>query len=103
MGKKVCWALFYLDIEKHAREIESCKKFMCRNTLFFVNNTSLKLVKNQAKAKQHPQAEVLLFENYSLSSSILSSKNSKYKLTTGKFTSMLVSIDYMIYYNENEK
>ena len=37
----------------------------------------LKLTKNQAKAKQHPEAELFLFENCSLSSSTLSSKNSK--------------------------
>ena len=37
----------------------------------------LKLAKNQAKAKQHPEAELLLFENYSLSSSTLSSKNKR--------------------------
>ena len=60
----------------------------------------MKLVKNQAKAKQHPQAEVSLFENYSLSSSMLSSKNIKCKLTTGKFTGMFVS---MRLYDENEK
>ena len=46
--------------------------FIC-NT--FTSNTRLKLVKNQAKAKQHPEAKLLLFENYSLSSSMLSSKN----------------------------
>ena len=37
--------------------------------LFFIsniciNNAILKLAKNQAKAKQHPEAELLLFENY---------------------------------------
>ena len=36
----------------------------------------MKLVKNQAKAKEHPEAEILLFEN-SLSSSTLSSKNKR--------------------------
>ena len=35
----------------------------------------LKLTKSQANAKQHPEAELLLFENYSHSSSTLSSKN----------------------------
>ena len=50
------------------------------NTRFFISNTfisnaRLKLGKNQAKAKQHPEAELLLFENYSLSPSTLSSKN----------------------------
>ena len=29
----------------------------------FISTTKLKLAKNQAKAKQHPQAELLLFEN----------------------------------------
>ena len=33
--------------------------------------------KNQAKAKQHPEAELLLFENYLLSSSTLSLKNNR--------------------------
>ena len=52
---------------------------------FFISNTSpetmrklclstLKLAKTQAKAKQHPEAELLLFENYSLSLYTLSSK-----------------------------
>ena len=49
---------------------------------FFISNNSisrtrLKLAKNQAKAKQHFEIELFLFENYSLSSSISSSKNSK--------------------------
>ena len=34
---------------------------------FFFNNR-LKLVKNYAKAKQNPESELLLFENYLLSS-----------------------------------
>ena len=34
-------------------------------------------MKNQAKTKHHPQAEVSLFENYLLSSSTLSSKNNR--------------------------
>ena len=45
--------------------------FIC-NT--FINNARLKLVKNQANAKQHPEAELLLFENCSHSSSTLSFK-----------------------------
>ena len=49
----------------------------------FISNASLKLAKNQANAKQHPEAEFLLFENYWFSSSTLSSrKNRKY---SGKF------------------
>ena len=42
---------------------------------FFINNARLKLEKSQAKAKQQPETELLLIENYSLSSSMLSSKN----------------------------
>ena len=34
----------------------------------------MKLAKNQAKAEQHHETELLLIENYSLSSFILSSK-----------------------------
>ena len=46
----------------------------CRYTLFFISNTfisnaRLKLATNQEKAKQYPEDELLLFENYSLSSS----------------------------------
>ena len=37
----------------------------------------LKLTENQAKPKQHVEAELLLFENYLLPLSILSSKNNK--------------------------
>ena len=49
--------------------------FYIKNT--FTSNVKLKLVKNQANAKQHPEAELLLFENYSHSSSTLSSKNNR--------------------------
>ena len=35
----------------------------------------MKLAKNQANTKQHPEAELLLIENYSHSSSTLSNKN----------------------------
>ena len=51
-----------------------------RYTLFFISNTfisnaRLKLAKNQAKTTQHLEVELLLFENYLLSSSKRSSKN----------------------------
>ena len=47
--------------------------FFISNT--FITNASLKLAKTQANAKQHLQAEVLVFENYSHSPSTLLSKN----------------------------
>ena len=43
----------------------------------FISNARLKLEKNQANAKQHPEAELLLFENYSHSSFTLSSRNNR--------------------------
>ena len=36
--------------------------FLIRNT--FIRNAMMKLAKKQAKARQHSQAEFLLFENY---------------------------------------
>ena len=54
-----------------SRQPNDNHKELENDTLFykqhFISNTRLKLAKNQAKAKQHPEAEVLLFENYSLS------------------------------------
>ena len=46
--------------------------FFISNT--FISNARLKLAKNQVKAKQLPEAEPLLFENYSLSTPTLTSK-----------------------------
>ena len=43
----------------------------------FISNARLKLTKNQANAKEHPEAELLLLENYSNSSSKLSSKDNR--------------------------
>ena len=56
--------------------------FLIRTAHFFINNTfigntRLKLATDQAKAKQHPQAEAFLFENYLLSSSTLASRNNR--------------------------
>ena len=49
--------------------------FFVSNT--FISNTSLKLAKNQEKAKQHPKAELLLSENHLLYLSTFSSKNNR--------------------------
>ena len=46
--------------------------FIC-NT--FISNARLKLAKNKANAKPHPETELLLFENYSHSPYMLSCKN----------------------------
>ena len=55
--------------------LERITHFFISNT--FVSNTMLKLAKNQASAKQHPEAELLPRENYSHSSSMLSFKNNR--------------------------
>ena len=49
--------------------------FLISDTFISNANARLKLVKNQANAKQHPKAELSLFGNYSHSSSTLSYKN----------------------------
>ena len=59
-------------------------------TLFFISNTfitnaRLQMAKNQANAKQHSEAKLLLFENYTHSSFTLSSKNNRtYSKKNGK-------------------
>ena len=61
------------------------------------------MAKNQANAKQHPETELLLIENYSHSSSMLSSKNIRiYSKKLAKEQVGLYSWDYMINHNENE-
>ena len=49
--------------------------FFVSNT--FISNARLKLAKNQANAKQHPEAELLLFEDDSHSSAPLSLKSNR--------------------------
>ena len=77
------------------------------NKLFFISDTlisnaRLKLTKNQAKAKQHLEAELLLFENYLLSSSTFSSKNNRrYSKKWGLFKIRLLKWGYMINDTEN--
>ena len=76
-------------------------------TSFFIRNTSisnarLKLTKNQAKAKQHLEAELLIFENYSLSSSKLSSKNSSRYSKKYKKNNKCVCFNEVINDNGNE-
>ena len=63
----------------------------------------MKLVKNQAKAKQHPETELLGLEHYSFFSSSLSSKNnSRYSKKCTKKKVRPFKRGYMINDNENE-
>ena len=69
----------------------------------FISNVRLKLAKKRAKAKQHPEAELLLFENHSLSTSTLSSNNNRrYSKKRTKKQVRLFKQDYMINGNKNE-
>ena len=54
------------------------------------------MAKNQANAKQHPEAELLLFENYSYSSSTLSSRNNRTFMKISKRTSVSAFIRLII-------
>ena len=67
----LCIIISFLLSNRHLLEVIN------KNTAFFisnifVSNTKLKLARNQANAKQHPESELLLFENYSNFSSTLS-------------------------------
>ena len=63
----------------------------------------MKLAKNQANAKQHPEAELLLFENYARSSSTLSPKKNVHTPKIKQTNQCLHSSDYTISHNENEE
>ena len=55
--------------------LQSIHAFFLEATL--LSNASLKLAKTQAKPKYHPDAELLLSENYSLCSPTLSYKSNR--------------------------
>ena len=79
---------------------QACLRWKLHSTHFlFISNTILNLSKNQASRKQNPKAELLLFGNYSYSSSMLSSrKNRKYsKKELSKRTSVSVFIFMRLY------
>ena len=68
----------------------------------FIGNARLKLAKNQANAKRHPETELLLYENFSHSSSTLSPKNNRtYSKKYSKEQVFLYSWDYTINNNKN--
>ena len=69
METTLCSIIFYSD----EKQVDT--RFFISNTL--ISNARVILAKNQADTKQHPEAELLLFENYSLFSSTLSSKNNR--------------------------
>ena len=82
VGQKLIYTLFY---KQH-----------------FYKQRQLKLAKNQANAKQHPEAKLLLFENYFHSSSTSSPKKNMGHTLKNKQKNSLYSWDYPINHNENE-
>ena len=106
-GKNLCQSLFFNEVACLSPAILSKKRLLhrsfpvnfaksqehlflqntssgcfCTSHVFFISSTfisnaMLKLTKNQANAKQHPEVELLLFENYSHYSSMLSSINNR--------------------------
>ena len=95
-----------MSIEKRWVIMKSFINSQFSYTPFFISNTvisnaRLKSAKTQANAKQHPEAELLLFENYSHSSSTLSSKNNR-TYSEIKQKSKCVCI-HTINHNENEE
>ena len=67
--------IFYIPTYIALQVLATYTLFFISNA--FISNVRLNLAKNKAKAKQHPEAELLLFENYSLSSFTLSAKNNR--------------------------
>ena len=85
--------MFHYETSKVSHTTKKKKKvtrfsFFINNT--FISNAGLKLANNQAQDKQHPEDELLLFENYSLSSSTLSSENNRISSKNVQKTSMSV-------------
>ena len=71
------------QLDNSLSHLSSLARFFINNV--FIRNVKMKFPKNQAKAKENPEAELLLLRNYSLSSSTLSSKsNKRYSETCGK-------------------
>ena len=75
LSKKIYFSNFFscVEILPKTGSVWQLHAFFVSNT--FISNARLKLAKNQANIKQHPKVELWLFENYSHSSSTLSSKN----------------------------
>ena len=88
--------LFFYKKGKASSQL-NCYTLFLQATNTFTSNTRLKLVKNHAKAKQHPEDEFLLFENYS--SSMLSSKT---YMRYSKKLQKSICFNYMINYDENQ-
>ena len=71
----VCMSALRRILMKEYCVLTELHAFFISNT--FISNARLKLAKDQANIKQHLKAELLLFENYSHSSSTLSFENNR--------------------------
>ena len=79
---------------------------MCELHVFFISNSFISNVRldwQKIKQNQHPEAELLLFENHSLFSSTLSSKNNRrYSKKCAEKQVHPFKRGYMINDNQNE-
>ena len=100
--KSPCKPSFKLSIKLLRAAINIKKYTFLLISDTFISNVRLKLTKNEAKAKQHPEAELLLFENYSLFLSTFSSKINRRYLKKYQKQMTLFKCGYIINDNENE-
>ena len=86
-GLSLFWKVYPDHLHKKAvrflrnfvsRNVHFVKTILFTNTRSFIKKARLEMSKNQAKAKQHLEVELLLFESFSLPSSTLSSKHNKW-------------------------
>ena len=63
LAKSINFHCIDVSLRKYIVAGEENTRFFTSNT--FIRNARLKLAKNQANAKQHHEAELVLFENYS--------------------------------------
>ena len=69
------WFLYDNGLRHERFNLYKCNYKLIVHFIPFKINTKLKWAKNQARTKQHPEAQLLRFENYFLSSPTLSSRN----------------------------
>lgn len=89
--KKPCFKILYrisTCASILSRWITQIPAFIIGNT--FICKTKLKLIKSQAKVKQHLDAKLFQFENYLLFSSALSSKKNAHILKICNKTSLSI-------------
>ena len=107
MEKQFSVALFEYEILRALSQSWNIFKVFWVTRFFYKQNfykqSQAEIGKNQGKAKQHPETELLLFGNYLLSTSTLSSKNNRrHSKNVQKKPARLFKRGFMINDNKNE-